>query len=93
MVGPGAPGPTRRHDSRDPGPSGDRDGGTEHHATVERFFKRMVGDAAWDRLPEATKAARRAEGPALSAELGAIRIAEAPFDVTTLSVPAVFAPG
>ena len=58
-----------------------------HHATAERFFKRMVGDAAWDRLPEATRAARRAEGPALAAELGAIRVTEAPFDVTDAENP------
>ena len=53
----------------------------------------MVGDAAWDRLPEEGKAARRADGPALAAELDAIRLTEAPFDVAVLTVPAVFARG
>ncbi|MGA2837742.1 MAG: alpha/beta hydrolase [Acidimicrobiales bacterium] len=60
---------------------------------AERFFRRMVGDAAWERLPERTKADRRADGPALAAELAAIRTTEAPFDITRLSVPAVFGRG
>jgi pimeloyl-ACP methyl ester carboxylesterase len=62
-------------------------------AAAERFFRRMVGDAAWDRLPEAGRAARRADGPALAAELQAIRLTEPPFDVGALAVPAVFARG
>lgn len=60
---------------------------------AERFFRRMVGDTAWDRLPEATKAARRADGAALAAELAAIRIHEPPFDIPALAVPAVFGRG
>ena len=50
-------------------------------AAAERFFRRMVGDAAWDRLPDEGRAERRADGPALAAELRAIRLSEAPFDV------------
>jgi pimeloyl-ACP methyl ester carboxylesterase len=61
--------------------------------TAERFFRRMVGDAAWERLPEGTKEARRADGPALAAELDAIRTATAPFDVAELAIPAVFGRG
>jgi pimeloyl-ACP methyl ester carboxylesterase len=60
---------------------------------AERFFRRMVGDSAWDRLPEDTKAARRADGPALEAELAAIRVTDPPFDVTRLEVPATFGEG
>jgi pimeloyl-ACP methyl ester carboxylesterase len=60
---------------------------------AERFFRRMVGDSAWDRLPESTKEARRGDGPALAAELAAIRGAEPPFDVTALAVPGVFGRG
>jgi pimeloyl-ACP methyl ester carboxylesterase len=60
---------------------------------AERFFRRMMGDGAWERLPEATRAARRADGPALVGELAAIRTTEAPFDVTRLAVPAVFGRG
>lgn len=65
----------------------------ETGAAAERFFRRMVGDAAWDRLPDEAKVARRADGAALEAELSAIRVAEAPFDVTALSVPATFGRG
>ena len=62
-------------------------------AAAERFFRRMVGDAAWDRLSDAAKDERRADGPALEAELSAIRITEEPFDVTGLAVPATFGRG
>lgn len=62
-------------------------------AAAEQFFRRMVGDAAWERLPEPAKAARRADGPALAAELRAIRLPDAPFDVRALSVPATFGRG
>ncbi len=62
-------------------------------AAAERFFRRMVGDAAWERLPEDGKRARRADGPALAAEMRSIRSEEAPFDVARLTVPAVFGRG
>ena len=39
---------------------------------AEAFFRRMVGDATWDRLPAEVRAERRAEGPALVADLLAI---------------------
>jgi len=69
-------------------------GGPDEAGTAaERFFRRMVGDAAWERLPEHTKAARRADGPALEAELTAIRVPDAPFDVSLLTIPATFARG
>jgi len=59
---------------------------------AEAFFRRMVGDATWDRLPAEVRARRRAEGPALVADLVAMR-GEAPFDVTALRVPVVFGRG
>ena len=43
--------------------------------------------------PRTAKAARRADGPALAAELAAIRLAEAPFDVDPLPSPRVFGRG
>jgi pimeloyl-ACP methyl ester carboxylesterase len=80
-----------------PGTAGQSRQHSLHHAdpgqVAERFFRRMVGDSAWDRLPEATKEARRADGAALAAEIAAIRVTEAPFDVTTLTVPVVFGRG
>jgi pimeloyl-ACP methyl ester carboxylesterase len=60
---------------------------------AERFFRRMVGDAAWDRAGEHTRAERQADGPALVAELTSLRAGGPPFDVARLSVPAVFARG
>ncbi len=71
-------------DPDDPDESGD---------AAEHFFRRMVGDAAWDRLPGPAKAARRADGPALAAELHAIRLTEAPFDVSGLRIPAAYGRG
>jgi pimeloyl-ACP methyl ester carboxylesterase len=62
-------------------------------AAAERFFRRMVGNSSWERLPEEAKAARRADGAALVAELTAIRLVTPPFDVANLTIPATFARG
>jgi pimeloyl-ACP methyl ester carboxylesterase len=59
---------------------------------AERFFRRMVGGGAWERLGEAARHDRRLDGPALVADLRAIR-AGTLFDVTTLSVPAIVSSG
>jgi pimeloyl-ACP methyl ester carboxylesterase len=60
---------------------------------AEQFFKRMVSEAAWDRLNEEGRSARRADGPALVADLDSMRVEGPPFDVTALDVPAVFGRG
>ena len=60
---------------------------------AEDFFRRLVGEASWDRLPEATRDERRADGPALMAELTSLRAHPAPFDPAMLRVPAVFGRG
>lgn len=62
-------------------------------AYAESFFRRMVSDEAWERLPERTRAERRADGPALVAELAALRNREAPFHPESLMVPAVLGRG
>jgi pimeloyl-ACP methyl ester carboxylesterase len=59
---------------------------------AERFFGRMVSPSTWDRMPEEGREARRADGPALVADLLSIR-GETPFDVMDLSVPVVFGMG
>ena len=59
----------------------------------ERFFGRMMGEAAWSRLTEQAKAARRADGPALVADLRSFRSEGPPFDVMALGVPSVFGMG
>lgn len=46
-------------------------------AAAEAFLIRFIGDRLWNRLPEATKRARRAEGAALVGELGDLRAAVA----------------
>jgi len=56
---------------------------------AERFFRRMVSDSSWERLPEPLKNERRADGPALVADLESVR-GPAPFDVTELAVPVLF---
>ncbi len=62
-------------------------------AAAERFFRRMMGDSAWERLSEDGKRSRRDDGPALAAELRAIRLEDPPFDVTALAVPSQFGRG
>jgi pimeloyl-ACP methyl ester carboxylesterase len=60
---------------------------------AEAFFRRVVGDQAWERLPERTRAERRAEGPTLLAEISALRMDAAPFDLAALAVPLVVGRG
>jgi pimeloyl-ACP methyl ester carboxylesterase len=59
---------------------------------AEHFFGRMVSVASWGRLTDEARASRRADGPALVADLTSMR-GPAPFDVMTLSVPCVFGMG
>lgn len=53
---------------------------------AERFMRRVVGDMVWERLPSSTRAARRAEGATLQAEIAALA-AGAPFDPERIRVP------
>lgn len=59
---------------------------------AERFFGRMIGATSWARLSDQGRAERRADGPALVADLTAMR-GERPFEVLDLAVPAVFGMG
>lgn len=54
----------------EPFPHGDDE---EPAAVAERFLRAMTGDRVWERLPERTQADRRAEGPALLADLRSAR--------------------
>jgi pimeloyl-ACP methyl ester carboxylesterase len=66
----------------------------ENPATfAEGFFRRVVGDAGWDRLSDQSRADRQADGPALVAELSDLRRQTAPFDVAALRVPLVLGRG
>ncbi len=60
---------------------------------AESFFRRVAGDRAWDRLSEQARQDRRADGPALIAELLAIRGDVSPLDLARLSVPTVLGRG
>ncbi len=60
---------------------------------AERFFSRMVSPGAWTRLTEEGRASRRADSPAVVADMRGIRGEGPPFDVEQLSVPAVFGRG
>jgi pimeloyl-ACP methyl ester carboxylesterase len=54
---------------------------------AERFMRRMIGASRWERLPAGIRAQRRAEGPALLADLRSIRGATPAYDVAALVVP------
>ena len=58
-------------------------------AGAERFLRRMLGDERWEALTPAEQEARRAEGPALVAELRTLRGdgGGPPFDVDALRCP------
>ena len=59
---------------------------------TQRFFSRMVSPSAWARLSAEGRASRRADGPALVADLLSLR-GEPPFTVTDLGVPTLFGSG
>jgi pimeloyl-ACP methyl ester carboxylesterase len=82
---------------RRPQPGADRTGGWTPLAEdpgdeAEQFFSRMVSPSAWQRLTDEGRASRRADGPALVADMTFMRGTQ-PFDVMALTVPAVFGMG
>lgn len=60
------------------------------NAEAERFFRRIVSDAAWERMSERERESRRLDGPALLSDLGLLQHGVAPFDVTELAIPTTF---
>jgi pimeloyl-ACP methyl ester carboxylesterase len=56
---------------------------------AQGFFNRVAGEGSWDRLKDADRKARRADGPALVAELAAIRSGYPIVDLDLLQVPTV----
>ena len=59
---------------------------------AERFMRRMIGDDRWESLPEGTRRSRRAEGPALLAELRSAHQQPA-YDPAQIAVPIFTAHG
>lgn len=61
---------------------------------AESFMRLLVSDEAWEMLPMKTQQQRRAEGPALIADLQSLRTVDrAPFDPETLAIPVGVAGG
>lgn len=52
---------------------------------AERFLRHLLGDEVWEGLSPRTRAERRAESPALLADLRAIRGGHAPYDTARLA--------
>lgn len=70
------------------------EGAADPADAAERFMRRMIGDARWEALPDRTRSDRRAEGPALLADLRAIRPpAPAPYEAANLTMPVIAACG
>ena len=59
---------------------------------MESFLRRMLGDGRWESLPPGVQAARRAEGPALLADLAAARAA-GDLAIGEIAVPVVLGMG
>jgi pimeloyl-ACP methyl ester carboxylesterase len=62
-------------------------------AAAEFFYRLMVGEGTWDRLRERDRASRRAEGPALLAELLDLRRPDTGIDLDAVTVPVVMGDG
>jgi pimeloyl-ACP methyl ester carboxylesterase len=68
------------------------DGGASSEDAGERFMRRLIGDRVWERLPERTRAERRADGAALVGELSDLRRA-APWPEGAVAVDTIVACG
>ncbi|HEY5439202.1 MAG TPA: alpha/beta hydrolase [Acidimicrobiales bacterium] len=63
---------------------------SDPEAEAERFFRRIVSDAAWERMSELERQSRRLDGPALLSDLRTLRDGVVPFDIARLEVPTTF---
>ncbi len=60
---------------------------------AELFFRRIVGDSKWERLPEESKRQRRSEGATMVAELKSLRMISAPYVAESIIVPVAIGRG
>ena len=60
---------------------------------AEMFFRRIVSDAAWERLSEPERDSRRRDGPALFNDLSSLRDGTLALDLRQLRVPTTYAYG
>jgi pimeloyl-ACP methyl ester carboxylesterase len=72
-----------------PGSRAVREHGDDPGAAAEAFMRAMVGDRTWERMPARSRSARRAEGPALLAEMAAVRQHPPPYEAGRLDLPVV----
>jgi pimeloyl-ACP methyl ester carboxylesterase len=63
-------------------------GGGDPADAAERFVRRLIGDARWERLPPRARATRRREGVAMVGELADLR-ARAPWSPDQIEAPLV----
>lgn len=75
-----------------PGARAVADAEVDAATAAERFMRRMIGDAQWERLPARSRETRRAEGPALVADMASIR-GEPAYRDEDVTVPVVAALG
>lgn len=64
----------------------------EPEEQAEWFMRRVVGERVWDRLPESTRRQRRAEGPALQAEISSL-VSRPVFEAEDVKVPVLVGRG
>jgi pimeloyl-ACP methyl ester carboxylesterase len=62
-------------------------------AAAESFMRYLSGDQAWEMLPMKTQQQRKAEGPALKADLQMLHNTAAPFEASEVTVPVAVAGG
>jgi len=67
--------------------------GDDPQLEAEKFFRRIVSDAAWERLSERERDSRRRDGSALVDDLTGLHSGTPPFDIGQLAVPAVYVYG
>jgi pimeloyl-ACP methyl ester carboxylesterase len=77
-------------------PSHTAAGGAQAHLEpddrAEWFMRRQIGDGVWERLPSATRARRRAEGPTLQAEMASLSGGPV-FDAALVPIPVIVGRG
>jgi pimeloyl-ACP methyl ester carboxylesterase len=59
---------------------------------AESFMRRMIGSHIWERLPPATREARRGDGPALITEIRSLRDSAA-WDPAAVTIPVIVGSG
>jgi pimeloyl-ACP methyl ester carboxylesterase len=78
--------------ARRPGPGGGED--IDPGDAAESMLRRLIGDEIWERMPATMREERRAEGPALLADLRSLRPpAPPPYTAAALRLPVLAARG